>query len=330
MLLASMGDADVLGGPRAVRGASDATTADVARPYDFRYPDKFSRDQIRTVQAIHDTFGRLVSNTFGAQARANITVQFSSIDQMPFSEYIQRLDEQTCIFVVSAEPLSGHYVIEMDMTAAMHILDRLQGGSGRRPRIPDGKEVTDIERALMASVGRWLVRDFIQAWREIVRFQATEGDLQLQTYEIRQILGSEVSLAIVYDVHLFDQVARLSVALPGSTLEPIMSRLSATVLFSAASPRSKRHGDNGWTEIADPMGKVSLPVSVNLGRAILTMADIADLRVGDVIVTDQDVHAALELAVSDEALFNVRPGRLGSRMAAQVVGIVPNAGPLPF
>lgn len=322
MLLASMSESEA-SGEAAAAMPRPPVSPEIVRPYDFRHPDKFSRDQIRTVQTIHDTFGRLISNSFAAQTRANVAVQFSSIDQMPFSDFLNGLDNQTCIFVVSADPLPGHYVFELSLTIAMHMLDRLQGGSGLRPRIPAGGEVTDIERALLAGIGRWVTTDIARAWEEIAPFRARDGELNMQPHQVRQILGSEVSLAIIYEVRIFDQIGQLSIAFPGSTLEPVMSRLSATMLFSAANPNVRTTTNERWAEIADPMGRVSLPVSVNLGRATLTMADVADLREGDVIVTDQDVHAALEMAISGETLFNVRPGRIGSRMAAQVVGVNP-------
>ncbi len=321
MLLASIseGDEDEESGGAPVQRPPVPT--EIVRPYDFRHPDKFSRDQIRTVQTIHDTLGRLISNTIAAQTRTHVAIQFSSIDQMPFADYLQGLDSQTCIFAVPADPLPGHYVFELSLTIAMHILDRLQGGTGMRPRIPASGEVTDIERALLSGIGRWITGDIIQAWREIVTLNAHDGELHMEPHQVRQVLGSEVSLAIVYEIRIFEQIGQLSIAFPGSSLEPVMSRLSASMLFSATSPNLKSRNGSEWGGIAEPMGRVSLPVSVNLGRATLTMADVADLREGDVIVTDQDVHAALEMAVSGETLFEVRPGRIGGRMAAQVVGI---------
>jgi flagellar motor switch protein FliM len=260
-------------------------------------------------------------NTFAAQTRTPVVVQFSSIEQMPFGEYLQGLEAQTCIFVVSADPLPGHFVMELSLNITMHLLDRLQGGSGMRPRIPTEGGVTDIERALMANIGRWLVADFGQAWQEIARFDTHESELLLQPHQVRQILASEVSLTIIYEVRLFDQIGQLSVSIPGSMLEPVMSRLSASVLFAAAGPRPRRDKPER-PEIDEPVGRVSLPISVHLGRATLTMADVADLRIGDVIVTDQDVHSPLEMSVASETLFDVRPGRIGSRMAAQVVRVV--------
>lgn len=327
MLLASMGEGAERHPPPDAPTSAAVLPSELARSYDFRYPDKFSRDQLRTVQTIHDTYGRLVMNALAAQARTSVAVQFSSIDQMPFSEYLQSLESPTCIFVAPAAPLSGHIVLELSLNIAVHLIDRMQGGTGLRPRIPNSGEVTDIERALMLSVGRWLAGEFGQAWQEITRFNLPQPELHLYPHQVRQILGSEVTLAVVYEVRIFQQIGQLSVAIPGSTLEPVMSRLSASTLFAAAGARADTSG-HLRSEIDEPVGRVHLPVSVNLGRAVLTMADIVDLRIGDVIVTDQDVHSALEMSVSGETLFEVRPGRIGSRMATQVINITGGIGSL--
>ena len=37
--------------------------------YDFKRPDKFSLDQIRTVSIMHETFARLVTTTLSAELR---------------------------------------------------------------------------------------------------------------------------------------------------------------------------------------------------------------------------------------------------------------------
>jgi flagellar motor switch protein FliM len=327
MLRASMSEGGDRQPPADAPTSAAVLPPELARSYDFRYPDKFSRDQLRTVQTIHDTYGRLVMNALAAQARTSVAVQFSSIDQMPFSEYLQSLESPTCIFVAPATPLSGHIVLELSLNIAVHIIDRMQGGSGLRPRMPNLGEVTDIERALMLGIGRWLVGEFGPAWQEITRFNLAQPELHLFPHQVRQILGSEVTLAIVYEIRIFQQIGQLSVAIPGSTLEPVMSRLSASILFAAAGARAGFANPHN-TEIDEPVGRVHLPVSVNLGRAVLTMADIVDLRIGDVIVTDQDVHSALEMSVSGETLFEVRPGRIGSRMAAQVINVTGETGNL--
>ena len=42
--------------------------------YNFKRPDKFSKDQIRTVQMMHETFARLTTTALSAKLRAMVEV----------------------------------------------------------------------------------------------------------------------------------------------------------------------------------------------------------------------------------------------------------------
>ena len=48
--------------------------SDVIKSYDFRRPNKFSKDQLRTLHMIHDNFGRLASNFLSGYLRTSVKV----------------------------------------------------------------------------------------------------------------------------------------------------------------------------------------------------------------------------------------------------------------
>ena len=56
--------------------------------YDFRRPDKFSKDHIRTLQMMHETFARLTTTALSAQLRALVGVHVASVDQLTYEEFI--------------------------------------------------------------------------------------------------------------------------------------------------------------------------------------------------------------------------------------------------
>ena len=59
--------------------------------YDFKRPDKFSKDQIRTLQMMHDTFARLATTGLSAQLRALVGVHVASVDQLTYEEFIRSI-----------------------------------------------------------------------------------------------------------------------------------------------------------------------------------------------------------------------------------------------
>src|SRR5947209_8591622 len=74
--------------------------------YDFRRPDKFSKDQLRTLQMLHETFARLAGSGLSAYLRTPITMDLISIEQVPYEEYLRSIS-QSVFTVMSMPPLSG-------------------------------------------------------------------------------------------------------------------------------------------------------------------------------------------------------------------------------
>src|SRR5581483_5621495 len=101
------------------------------KSYDFRRPDKFSRAQMRTLQTLYETFGRLMASSLTGTLRMVCSVNLASIEQGIYDEFIQGLRTPTVLNIISLEPLPGSAVIEMEMNLAYAFIERLLGGAGR-------------------------------------------------------------------------------------------------------------------------------------------------------------------------------------------------------
>jgi len=63
---------------------------------------------------------------------------------------------------------------------------------------------------------------------------------------------------------------------------------------------------------------LSLQVNVSLGAANLTLADLSNLRVGDVVLLDQRVTESITAHAGGCPVFQGQPGRVGSWLAIQI------------
>src|SRR5512137_1128290 len=98
--------------------------------YDFKRPDKFSKEQIRTVQNMHETFARLTTTTLSAQMRALVNVHVASVDQLTYEEFIRSIPNPTTLAIINMEPLKGSAVLEIDPSITFAVIDKLFGGKG--------------------------------------------------------------------------------------------------------------------------------------------------------------------------------------------------------
>ncbi len=75
------------------------------RQYDFSRPDKFSKEQLRTLEIIHDNLGRLVNNFLSAYLRSYIDVAVLSTQSMVYSEFSNSVPTPAILFIVDFAPL---------------------------------------------------------------------------------------------------------------------------------------------------------------------------------------------------------------------------------
>ena len=100
----------------AINSGSDGEIEDFSNPvndnrkikiYDFKRPDKFSKEQLRTVSNMHETFARLTTTSLSAQLRAFVQVHVTSVDQLTYEEFIRSIPSPTTLAVVNMDPLGG-------------------------------------------------------------------------------------------------------------------------------------------------------------------------------------------------------------------------------
>ncbi len=98
--------------------------------YDFKRPDKFSKDQIRTLYMLHENFARLLNTYLSTHLRTLVNVEVASVEQLTYEEFVRSLSNPSVIGVLAVPPLKGNVIMELNPSIAFSIIDRLFGGTG--------------------------------------------------------------------------------------------------------------------------------------------------------------------------------------------------------
>lgn len=96
--------------------------------YDFKRPQKFSKDHIRTLELVHDNYARIISNFLTAQLRTNVKVKIESVQQITYEEFIHSIPNTTVLTLFKMPPLSGQILLETNEEFVLRIYDVLAGG----------------------------------------------------------------------------------------------------------------------------------------------------------------------------------------------------------
>jgi flagellar motor switch protein FliM len=297
--------------------SSVPTSSRAVKPYDFRRPDKFSKDHLRAIRNVHETFARITGSALTSFLRTTTTVQLTSVAQVVYADYIQQLASPTVVNLVELQPLVGRIVVEMDLGITLAMLDRMMGGPGRAG--PPRGELTDIEVVLIRSLSKTVVSGLKDAWSVVTSLQPVLNDTVLSPEFVQAALPSDIAALMLFEVHALDMSGVISVCVPHPVIEPIMHSLS-TQLWFASTRRGGSEGDR--TRLEGALASVVLPVSVELGTTVLSVSDLLSIRPGDVLRLDRVADTDLVISVGDQRRFRGRPGTIGGNRAIQVTEVV--------
>src|SRR5207245_510529 len=145
-LLSSSSDA-------AAARANEAGHGNVS-PYNFRRPDRISKDQMRSLQLMHERFARNATTSLAAYLRTITELTMLSVEQFSYAEFLMSLPDPTAFYAVGMPPLEEVGAFEMSPAVAFTIVDRMLGGSGQTAT-PD-RALTEIEHNVIDSVDKLL------------------------------------------------------------------------------------------------------------------------------------------------------------------------------
>ncbi len=285
------------------------------RTYDFRRPAKFSSEQLRTLQAIHENVGRVAAARLSGLLRSNVVVMLAGTDQLIFDDYLSQLTLPTQLVVMNGSGLGGPFLMDFDLGLAFAAVDRLLGGPGRIP--PERREPTPIEGRLIGRICEHVPHALVEGWAHLQSLDISISEMALTPVLLRLAAPTEVVAVLTYEVRFAGQTAPMVICYPYNTLEPMLPRLAATMWYSQR--RQAAAGDTYRGLIEDQLRNVEIPVRASFNSVDIPVEALAELRPGDVIRFDEHFDDPVLISVADQAQAWAVPGRVGDKLALRLV-----------
>lgn len=283
--------------------------------YDFRRPDKFSKDQIRTLQMMHETFARLTTTALSAQLRALVSVHVASVDQLTYEEFIRSIPNPTTLAVINMDPLKGSAVLEIDPSITFTIIDKLFGGMGESSA-KISRELTDIELSVMEGIIVRILGNLREAWSNVIDLRPRLGNIETNPQFAQIVPPNDMVVLITLETKVGEVEGMTNLCIPYITIEPVISKLSAQYWYSSIR---KGVTDENMSIIQNRLETVELPVVAEIGEVNISVQEVLDLSVGDVIkLPDTKMSSDMTVRIGGRKKYKCRPGLIGNRIAIQV------------
>ncbi|GLH73845.1 flagellar motor switch protein FliM [Geothrix limicola] len=282
------------GGPERGAAPAPAKKAQIQRKvtlYNFRRPDRVSREQMRSLHFMHDRFARNFSSSLSAYLRTITEVNLVSVEQLSYQEFLLSVPDPTCFNAISIKPLEGALALEVNPTLVFPIIDKMLGGPGEP--LKNLRTMTDIEQSIFDGILKLLLEDMRESWRGIVdldfRIQARETSPQL----IQIVAPNEVVLLIVFEVKMGPVSGMINLAIPSIILEPISSKFDQEMFTGYKKSSTFEEA----RLLMASLKRCHMEAAAEIRGTNLSMEEVLQLKVGDLIPLTKRFDAELDLCV---------------------------------
>lgn len=291
------------------------------KDYDFLSPKKFTREQIRLLQNIFESFSRLFSLHLSGVLRMNCQAEVLQVEEEEFKEFGNALSDSVLIGIMGLHNAEHgiddkQILVEMSRPISFCILDRMLGGSGNGYQVD--RDYTEIELSLLNYLFRQIAPTLEDAWGNYVDVKHTMDGIETNSQLIQFIQPDESAAIVVIEVTINDLKGNLNVCLPASSLEEIFKIFDSKyvkVNRKLDPQQEKLHRE----QILDNLKDTPLAVSAVLGKAEITLRDLLELQKGDVIPLESPVaEESVVLQVEKQKWFT---GKIGVKKKNYAVKI---------
>jgi flagellar motor switch protein FliM len=290
-------------------------------PYDFRRPHRVSREQLRLLQDLHETFARQMTIHMSSLFRARPEMEVMSLEQMTYEEYVLSLPPVSNLFLYRMGEEDTGCVLEVQPTLALAFIERILGGPGVAPE--EGRELTKIEITLLTRLMEKAIPALREAWAPVHPMEPALRSYERNAHLMQLLPPTETVLVLTFQVILPQAQGMMTLCYPFLFLEPILGRLAAAVTETPG--RRRQASPETRAGVQARLRRARLVLEAILGEGEITVGDFLRLRPGHVLTLDQSVKRPLLVRVGGRPKFLAHPGQVGRRRAIQVVGIVEEA-----
>ncbi len=293
--------------------------ADDLTAYDFASQDRIVRGRMPTLEMINERFARFFRVSLFAKLRRSAEISVSGVQMMKFAEYVHSLFVPTSLNMIRMHPLRGSGLFVFDPKLVYIIVDNYFGGEGRFHTKIEGREFTPTELHIVETILYRAFEDLRSAWAPVLNVEFEFLSAEVNPHFANIVSPSEVVVISTFNIELEGGGGEMHIAFPYLMLEPIRELLDAGVLSDHVEM------DERWTQaLREEILDATLELNCELAETELTLRDVKNLEVGDVISID--IPPTVTLNATKVPILKCRFGEHNGTKALKVIEHIKGPG----
>jgi len=266
---------------------------------------------------VHEDLAERLSSSLPTYIRTSLRPRLVHTEQGRFHDFLKDLPDQSLFHLITLAPLPGQMILTISPNVCHVILEQRLGG--KMEGEPVVRALTDIDQSLLRGLVEHMLNDLKSSWSKVASIEPQLDDSTVNQHWVQMLMGNERVLLLTFELSINMITGTMNVYIPFSSLKPISANLNPAVWVTGRKEKQTNSAARQLT--LDLLYPVKLPVRVTIGKTRLSLGEVANLAIGDVIQLDTNVNSNLLMRVANENLFNVQIGKVGKNIAVQVVSV---------
>ena len=294
------------------------------KDYDFYSPKKFTKEQLRTMDSLHENLSRLFSSYFSGVLRLFCEVSVLQIEEQRYFEFNNALPDTTLIGLVDLKPKTANLnestlMLDVSQNICFFMIDRLLGGSGEGNNY--ARDFTDIELPILNSVYNKLTACIEESWRDYIDVAAELNSIETNPRLIQVYAPEDIVVIVALKVKFKNLEGTISICIPAIGLEEMLGDFTSKYMRISKKLSDENREATRKSVIKDSIYESNLEMKVIFDQTQLDLSEIMRLRVNDVIPLNKKLNSSIGISVDDMLWFSASLGNVKSNKAVKVKGM---------
>jgi flagellar motor switch protein FliM len=288
------------------------------RPYDIASQERIVRGRMPTLEIINERFARLLRIGLFNFMRRTAEISVSPVKILKYSEFVRNLVVPTNLNMVQVRPLRGTALFVFTPQLVFLVVDNLFGGDGRFHTRVEGRDFTPTEQRIIQRMLAVVFEDYEKSWKPVypVKFEYVRSEMNTQFANIAT--PNEVVVTTTFNIELGTTGGEFHVCMPYAMIEPIRDILGSSL------QADHMEVDKRWVSLLSKQVQAAeVELVANLGQTSMSLRQILNMRVGDVIPLD--IPETLLAQVDGVPVMECRYGIMNGQYALKVLRMINHA-----
>ena len=269
--------------------------------------DSFSREELRQLHLLHYRIAEDVVSKISQDMDIKIELHTVKASQVNYEDFLKEQESKLIKIDYQVESV-GDISLLLDWHLADMMINRLMGGDGEKT---DKVSFSDMEKVILESQVEGILQLLHMSWGRIFNLKDVNTEFFSGDYQY----DPKVSLREAYVAFSFSfyfgkgELCSLTLAYSNSVLRKLWAIKSQ--LKSRLTPMISLKNKT--------IKGIKVDINAVLGYAKLTMSEIQDLQVGDVVNLDTALSQPIELRFGGDCILQAQPGQVDDKVVLEVL-----------